>query len=298
LSVYDLYEHYGAASGVKIGDATPPLLNSSEIPAGYHKITPGNYSGQKTRFPRLLLINDTSYTVDLQDYLSKDYPISRFDPQKKSDPVVLIVNTHTTESYVEEDVWYYAPPFSAIRTSDLNKNVALVATELRKTLEEYGVPVIQSTKIHDEPSYRDSYIRSLETINEYIEQYPSIKYVIDVHRDSIIAPNGEKFKPAVKINGADCAQVMMVIGTDDGGAYHPDWRGNLTFAAHMQKKLNDKYPMLARPIYLRDARFNQHATKGSVILEVGSCGNTFAEALYAAELFGQCLAELILENNE
>jgi stage II sporulation protein P len=133
-------------------------------------------------------------------------------------------------------------------------------------------------------------------MNAYLEKYPSIKYVIDVHRDSMITATGEKYKPTVSINGKNAAQIMMVVGTSDGGAAHPNWTDNLTFATYTQQKLNDKYPMLARPINLRSARFNQHVTKGSVILEVGSCGSSFDEALYAANLFGECFAELITEN--
>ena len=297
LTIYDLYEYYHAASGAIIGDATPSALDNSEIPPDFYRITAKNYSGQNTKAPKLLIIHQTSFIVDLYDYISKKYPLNPFDPQKKEEPVVLILNTHTTESYVNDGTEYYTPPFTAERTTDPEKSVVLIASELRKKLEEYGIPVIQSTKLHDAVSFRDSYLRSLETMQDYLEKYPSIQYIIDVHRDSIIAADGEKFKPAIKINGRDCAQVMLVIGTDDGGAEHPDWRDNLTFAAYLQQKMNVKYPMLARPVYLRAARFNQHMTKGSVILEVGSCGSNFSEALYAADLFGQCLAELILEHN-
>ena len=307
LTVYDLYAYYQAASGAQIEDAE----NSAEdiiIPEDYYKITPKNYSGQKTKVPKLLISNETSFSIsniDLEDYIKKKYPISasanKFDPEQNNNsdnnPIILILNTHTTESYVEDGTEYYSPPFTGERTADLNKNVALIATQLKQKLEEYNIPVIQSIKLHDAVSYKDSYLRSLETMNEYLEKYPSIKYIIDVHRDSMIAADGEKFKPAIKINGKDCAQIMMVIGTSDGGAYHPNWQENLTFAAYLQQKTNDKYPMLARPINLRSARFNQHTTTGSIILEVGSCGSTFSEALYAADLFGECLAELILENN-
>ena len=298
LSIYDLYELYGSASGVKIEDAAPSYLSDNDIPSDNFRITPGNYSRQQTKTPGLHLLNGVSFDVDLYDYLNREYPIGKFEPEKKEEPVILILNTHTTESYVEDGTHYYSPPFTAGRTTDLNKNVALVSTELRKKLEEYNIPVIQSTRIHDEISFRDSYIRSLETKNEYLEKYPSIKYIIDVHRDSIIAPDGEKFRPAIKINGREAAQLMLVVGTDDGGAYHPNWRDNLTFAVHLQQKMNDRYPMLARPIYVRNARFNQHVTTGTIILEVGSCGSSFSEALYSADLFGQCLAELILENNK
>ena len=299
LSVYDLYAYYGSASGVKIEEATSLLSLSEdiEIPPDYYNITPVNFSGQKTKVPKLLISNQTSYDVDLYDYIAKPYPISKFDPQKKEEPVVLILDTHSTESYVEDGTYYYSPPFTAERTTDTNKNVMLIATQLRKKLEEYNIPVIQSTKLHDAVSYRDSYTRSLETMNEYLEKYPSIKYIIDVHRDSIIKADGEKLKPTIKINGRDCSQVMLVVGTDDGGGYHPNWRDNLTFSVYLQQKINDKYPMLARPVNLRNARFNQHTTKGTIILEVGSCGSSFSEALYAADLFGECLAELIWEQN-
>ena len=302
LSVYDLYAYYQASSGAKIEEAEKPqLFENLEIPPDYYKITPVNSSGQKTKVPKLLINNQTSFNnidnIALSDYIAKKYPVQSFDPQKKDEPVILILNTHATESYVTAGTEYYSPPFTAERTTDINKNVVLIATQLRKKLEEYNIPVIQSTKLHDEISYKDSYMRSLETMNEYLEKYPSIRYIIDVHRDSMITSSGEKYKPTIKINGKDCSQIMLVIGTDDGGAYHPNWQDNLTFGVYLQQKLNNKYPMLARPINLRNARFNQHTTKGSVILEVGSCGSTFDEALYAADLFGECLAELLLEHN-
>lgn len=300
ISIQELYDYYHLASGAKIEEAGQDSAASSEIPQEYsnmYKITAVNMSGQKTKVPKLLINNQTSYNIDLYDYIERKYPIDKFDMTKTDEPVVLIVNTHTTESYVEEGTAYYYPPFTAERTTDPNKSVVLIAAQLKNKLTEYGIPVIQSTKLHDAVSFQHSYIRSLETVNEYLQKYPSIKYVIDLHRDSTITATGEKYKPTIKINGRDSSQIMFVIGTPEGGAHHPDWRDNLTFAAYLQKKMNDKYPMLARPINLRNARFNQHTTKASVILEVGSCGSTFSEALYAADLFGECMAELILEHN-
>ena len=294
MSIQELYEYYADYGAVKIEEAT---FGSLEIPAGEYKITPRNFSGQNTARPKLLMTNETSYNIDINDFLKRDYPVSSFDINRQDEPVILIVHTHSTESYVIDGTYYYSPPFTAERTTDINKNVVLVGAALKNKLQEYNIPVIHSLKMHDAVSYRDSYLRALETIQDYIGRYPSIKYVIDVHRDSMIAETGEKYKPTVKIDGADAAQVMIVTGTDDGGASHPSWRDNLTFTAHFQQKMNSKYPMLARPVNLRAARFNQHITGGSIILEIGSCGSTFGEALRAAELVGECLSELILEHN-
>jgi len=292
--IMSIYEYYEFMSGAKIVEA---YIENGEIPPGKYKITPINSSGQKTAVPQLLLINQTSFDLDLNDFINLAYPIKDCDISS-SEPVVLIFCTHATESYCEEGVFYYAPAFTAERTSDINKNVVLIATELKNTLENRGIPVIQSLKIHDEISYQNSYMRSLETVNAYLKQYPTIKYVIDVHRDSMITSTGEKYKPTININGKNAAQIMMVVGTSDGGAYHPNWTENLIFAAYMQLKLNEKYPMLARPVNLRNARFNQHVARGAIILEVGSCGSSFDEALYSARLFGECLAELIIENGQ
>ncbi|GHU36347.1 hypothetical protein FACS1894105_06550 [Clostridia bacterium] len=290
-SDFDIYDYYAALSGVRIGEASK---NADEVPAQTYTITSVNLSGQKDKAPRLLISNQTSYNINLDDYLAREYPIAPLTDADADEPVVLILNTHATESYVNDGVNYYTEPFTAERTTDSSRNVMLIARCLETKLKEYGIPVVRSEAVHDAVSFTNSYLRSLETMEEYKKKYPSIKYVIDLHRDSIIRDSGEKLKPAISVNGKDSAQVMLVVGTDDGGASHQLWKDNLTFAAYLQQTMNEKYPMLARPINLRAARFNQHVTTGSVILEVGSCGSTFSEAIYAAELFGECLAEVIL----
>ncbi|MCL2772718.1 MAG: stage II sporulation protein P [Oscillospiraceae bacterium] len=296
-SIQEMYQSYQLSSGVDIGDADPTNPDNLQLPADTYKITAVNMSEQKTKAPKLLLLNDTSYNINLDNYISRPYPIEPFDTQKKDEPVVLILDTHTTESYVEDGTYYYAPAFTAPRSEDPDKSVVLVATELANKLEQYGIPVVQSTKIHDEPSFQNSYIRSLETMKEYLQKYPSIKYVVDLHRDAIMIDTGEQYKPTIKVNGRNCAQVMLVVGTPDGGGSNPHWQDNLTYATYLYQKMNDKYPMLARPINLRAAIFNESVTKGSILMEVGSCGSTFTEAVYAADLVGECMADVILEHN-
>ena len=48
---------------------------------------------------------------------------------------------------------------------------------------------------------------------------------------------------------------MLVVGTDDGGLYHPDWQENLNRAASLQYRLNRTYPTLMRPLNLRTHAF-------------------------------------------
>ena len=94
------------------------------------------------------------------------------------------------------------------------------------------------------------------------------------------------------LDGARCAQVMLVVGTDQGGLEHPDWQENLANALKMQALLNRMAPGLCRDIDLRTERFNQHETPGSLLVEFGCTGNTLAEALRSAEYFGRAVCQL------
>ena len=74
-------------------------------------------------------------------------------------------------------------------------------------------------------------------VEQWLEQYPSIKVVFDVHRDALVGSEGEIYKMVSVEAGEKVAQVMMVLGTDAGGAEHPRWKDNLAFALRLQKNL-------------------------------------------------------------
>ena len=84
------------------------------------------------------------------------------------------------------------------------------------------------------------------------------------------------------------------MGTDDAGATFPDWTEHLALAMEIQQEMNSLWPGLARPITLRTARFNQQLTKGSLLVEVGSHGNTWRRPLAGARLFARSAAKVLL----
>ena len=88
---------------------------------------------------------------------------------------------------------------------------------------------------------------------------------------------------------------MFVTGTDAGGLTHDHWQDNLAFQAQLHDRLNSAYPGIMRPMSIRASRFNQHIRKGSMLVEVGACGNTLEEALAAAQIFAHTLADALLE---
>ena len=230
--------------------------------------------------------NETSYPVDVEACLSVNTTIHA----QGDGPQVLLFHTHGSESYTPDAAFPYTPTENE-RTTDTRYNVVRVGDELQKVLEAHGVQAVHIREIFDSPTYSGSYDRSLAAIEQALAQYPSIQVVIDLHRDSILTDDGQAYKTACTIDGTPMAQLMFVVGTDDGGLTHPDWRSNLNYITGLQYRLNRTYPGLMRPVNLRTQRFNQHARPGSMLVEVGSSGNTMTEALAAIRLFGQVLAD-------
>lgn len=232
--------------------------------------------------------NATSYEIDAVKLI--DEPLSfSFD---KAGPKVLIVHSHSSESYTATDKNYYLPT-DPDRTEDINYNVVRVGTEIEKTLKKLNIEVVHDTSLHDYPSYNGSYKSSLASVEAYLEKYPSIKIVLDIHRDAMVRADGTKLKLCADVNGKKAAQIMLLTGSNEGGLEHPDWRENLKFAMKLQKVINNMYPGLARPVSFTKERYNTHTTRGSLIIEVGTTGNTLEEALVSAEMVGESVAEFI-----
>ncbi|MEG2215018.1 MAG: stage II sporulation protein P [Oscillospiraceae bacterium] len=210
-------------------------------------------------------------------------------------PQILIIHTHSSEAYTPEGLDRYTPT-DKDRTEDVHYNVVRVGDELTASLESYGLSVLHDREIYDYPSYTGSYSRSGKAVEAHLAKNPSIRIVIDVHRDAL-GENGVVYKTMAEVDGETASQVMLLCGTNESGLTHPDWRENLKLALYLQNAVNKKYPTLARPVSLVNERYNQQLTHGSLILEVGSSGNTLREALCAVRLFasacGPALSELV-----
>ncbi len=232
--------------------------------------------------------NDTkNSTSAVEKILSEPFKITLDDG-----PQVLIMHTHTTESY-EPYARDYFDSDSTSRTTDNNNNMARVGEVLCEVLNSNGIYAIHDTTQHDYPSYNGSYERSAETVKAYLKKYPSIKIVLDIHRDAIERENGTRIKPVTEINGKKAAQLMIISGCDDGKMNMPKWRENLKFSAALQDQLESDYPTLTRPILFCYRKYNQDLTTGSILIEVGGHANSIDEALYSARLLGESLSRVL-----
>ncbi len=236
----------------------------------------------------VLIKNATTYDFNPQQLLNE--PL-KFDFSGDG-PHILIIHSHSSESYTATDKNYYLPT-DPDRTEDTNYNVVRVGTEIKNTLNSHGIEVLHDTSLHDYPSYNGSYKSSLASVNEYLKKYPSIKIVLDIHRDAMMQADGTKLKLVSEVEDKKAAQIMLLTGSDQGGLDHPDWRENLKFAIKLQRVFNNMYPNLARPVSFTKERYNTHTTYGSIIIEVGTNGNTLEEALVSARMIGNAVSEFI-----
>ena len=210
--------------------------------------------------------------------------------KNSSQPQVLIMHTHATETYqLDENLWY-SPDFNA-RSTDTTVNMAAVGAEIAAQLNAAGINTVQDITLHDYPSYTGAYERSNATVRRWLEEYPSIKVVLDVHRDAIEYENGTRVKPVAEINGMKAAQVMIICGADKGGNL-PNFKENLKFAAAWQNQMESMFPGLTRPVLFDYRYYNQDLTTGSLLIEMGGHANTLEEAKYSGKLVGQALAAL------
>ena len=238
----------------------------------------------------LELRNHTTHAVNIEQLF--DAPL-RFDLSNNGNPTVLILHTHGTESFTPDGFDWYDNTDN-YRSNDTRLNIIRVGEEVAAVLESRGINVIHSRQIHDYPSFRGSYGRSLTAAQEYLARYPEIDVIFDIHRDAMMDNSGNYIRTLANVAEQDTAQVMLVVGTDHAGLYHPGWRDNLGFALQLQGEMVGFHPTFARPISLREERFNHHLTPGSVLVEIGKNTNTLQEALAAGRIFAQLAANVIL----
>ena len=268
---------------------TGGLFYVGETEDGSEAFRPGGYDSLTRAADGIVLTNTTSLEIDVKALLAEPPDITL----TRGEPSVLIIHTHTSEAFTPSDGKTYVES-DPYRTEDQTRNITRVGEEIAAELERRGIGVIHDRRSYDFPSFAGSYSRAYASIRSHLERYPSIQLVLDIHRDSITAPDGSQRKTIAHIDDVVSSQIMLVVGTNYAGLRHPAWHENMRLALSLQHEMNTLFPTLARPIYISEFRFNQHATTGSLIIEVGSAGNTLTESLIAARHFAEAAANVIL----
>ncbi len=280
----------GEDDDVIITDAALPLGEVVEYTAV------GDDGGNYLLSDEVYLSNRTTQWVDLEDVVAAAAMGTLTLDDQGEEPQILIIHTHATEAYTptgEEDTYLESDPY---RTTDCNYNIVRVGAEMAAVFRDQGFVVIHDTTLYDYPDYNSSYANARQGVEDWLEQYPSITLILDVHRDALVTSDGTPYRLVTQEDGQTMAQVMVVVGSDDDGAYSPNWRENLALAVEIQLQLTADYTSLARPITLRSSRFNQDLSTGFLLVEVGGHGNTLADALAAAQAFSTSVCQVLLDS--
>ena len=194
------------------------------------------------------------------------------------DPVVLIVHTHATESYLPSSEGNYH------RKGRLN-TVRDAGDVLAETLDKAGIPCVHDVTLHDEKSYNQAYSRSYETTEALLKKYPSIECVIDLHRDAV---PGEVSVATVSVGGKKCAKYSYVVSNAV-----ETYASNLAFIRKMNETATKKYDGFTGNILERGYRYNQNLSSKYMLLEIGYNRNDIEEVRCTAEMVGKILADTL-----
>ena len=199
-------------------------------------------------------------------------------------PIVYIYNSHQLENY---DSSNYEP-------YNITPNVMMASYLLKEKLNNYNIPTIveegninEFIKINNW-DYNYSYIASRYFIEEAKRKYPSIKYFIDIHRDSVT----KEYSTAI-INDMSYAKVLFVVGLD-----HDNYKGNLDFASNVNNRLING---ISKGIIKKSGPnvngiYNQDISSNALLIEVGGYQNKIDEVYNTIDVLANTLKEVINEN--
>ena len=205
-----------------------------------------------------------------------------------SAPQVLILHTHGSEAYTMPAGREYVST-GTCRTANTTCNAVRVGDEIASVLSAYGISVLHDRTLYDDPLYEGAYGRSVEGIEAYQEKYPSLTFILDIHRDAVEDAQHRQYK-LVSLEDPHAAQLSFIMGSN-----HDGWEENLKLAIAVAEAIKADYPTVMRPITLRNSNYNQHKSLGSMLVEVGAAGNSLEEALFSARIFAAAFAQVVLQ---
>lgn len=269
----------GYEEGLLIAPSADETESPSTVTAPVVDLSINN--GKYTLTQNIAIKNGTSKSVDIAALLKKGFDKPDFE---KDAPAVLIYHTHTTESYADAGKEY---------SNDADKGVIGVGKEMKEVFEANGLKTIHLVDNYiDTGAFKKAYTRSLAGVEAVLKKYPSIKIVLDIHRDSIVEGDTQ-YCPLTTIEGKEYAQIMIISGTDELGLSHPTWKQNLSYATALVAQLQRDYPGLSRPLNLNQNRYNTHTTPFALLVEVGGGANTSAQAKHSGRAVAQSIVKIV-----
>ena len=217
-----------------------------------------------------------------------EVPEESKDEKKETEPIVYLYNSHPTEEYLAST---YAE-FSVNPTVIINNYILediLDKNNIETIVEEQSVTDILK---NNNWKYYESYRASRILLEESIVKYPTLKYFIDIHRDSL-----EREKTTYQLNDKDYAKIIFIVGLEN-----KNYQNNLELTERINQKLNEKYPGLSKGILQKKGAgvngvYNQDFSPNTILVEIGGYQNNTTEVLNTTLAFADCFMEVINEES-
>ncbi|MDD3221233.1 MAG: stage II sporulation protein P [Lachnospiraceae bacterium] len=264
-----------------------PVASSQGITYTVDKLKDYNYFVNQ-----FYAIDSTTYAsdglLDAESFINMDLTMDLTGDE----PKILIYHTHSQEAFLDS------------RSGEAADTVVGVGEVLKKNLEErYGIATVHLTDTFDVidgvTDRSAAYTYAEEGVRAVLEEYPSIKVIIDIHRDGV----ADETRLVTNINGQETAQIMFLNGLCRTAAngpieylQNPYLSENLAFSFKLQAKAAQYYPEFTRRIYLRSYQYNLHILPRSLLVECGAQTNTVEEVKNAMPLLADLLY-LVLSGN-
>ena len=202
------------------------------------------------------------------------------NPVDVNNPIVYIYNSHQLENYNNENLEIYG----------ITPNVLMASYILKEKLNKLGIStIVETTNLSDflnvngwdhSSSYKASRLLMLDNISKY----DSLKYFIDIHRDSV-----SKSVSTVTINNKRYAKILFVLGLE-----HDNYQDNLDNMNKINSLAEKYYPGLSRGIYKKSGSgvngiYNQDINSNVILIELGAVENNIEEVFNTVEALSNIL---------
>lgn len=260
-------------------EVDPYAYDFSVVPAGATPIVPRNLAtGQ-------MLINQTDRAINVQEILAAACRV----PAARGKVSVLILHTHTGEGYNENNAaWLEAGNEEFARSYDAQQSVVAMGAELAAALNAAGIGTVHCKTVFDGSSNREAYLRAADAVRAFCKAYPTLVCVIDVHRSAATDGEGNIVRSLAVRGEQKIAQTQLICGMSAGDTS----KTNLALALLLYERMNAAFPDSCVGVVCKEQVPNSDLVPFSLMLEIGSCGNTPGEAKAAAKIAAAALSPL------
>lgn len=206
--------------------------------------------------------------------------------KESTKPLVYIFNTHQTEGYQS----------NFLESFNINNTVYFASHILGEYLSDLGLgTVVEENAVVDILNangwkYGRSYKASRILLENAYRENPSLKFFIDLHRDS-----ASYERTVLDIDGKKYAKMLFVVGLE-----HDNYQANLDLANKLNEKLKAFNPSISRGVLTKkgpgvNGIYNQDFHPSTILVEVGGQYNNIEEVNNSLKVLANAIYEVMGE---